>query len=220
MTLQKRVVTAEQLNRLNKKNLYVFKTNEALELREVTKKNSHTGEDYTKQYLVHKIDGLKDTLFKISYFYNVPIKTIQFDNQFCGDDIFYMKELLIEYKGQDVVIREEDLYKKKEVTQKQDEAAIIMKKLSKLMFEYMEDLFKKNLMMDQSLYDPNANYDNKAQMYLDEESGNKEMAFTAWKKTLQLNMKEVLIRGADKSGCKKVSKTIEFEPGEIKRMIA
>ena len=30
-----------------------------------------------KEYMVHKVDGMKDTLFQISYKYNVPKKVIQ-----------------------------------------------------------------------------------------------------------------------------------------------
>jgi len=89
--------------------VYVLRTDEEVELREVTTTNPETGEEVKKCYLVHKVDPEKDTLFKISYHYKVAMKSIQVDNKFTGGDIFYMKELLIEYKGQDVVIREEDL---------------------------------------------------------------------------------------------------------------
>ena len=150
---------------------------------------------------------MKDTLFKISYFYKVSIKTIQFDNQFCGDDIFYMKELLIEYKGQDVVIREEDMHKynKTEEAPKPDEPTTIIK-LGSLMKEYMDDLFKKNLIKDKSIYDPNANYHDQAHLYLNQQNGNLAKAFGAWKDTLELNMDEVLFRGALQSGCKKTGR--------------
>ena len=47
-TLKMRVVTADQLKALDENDVYVFKINEALELREATMKNPHTGEEYTK----------------------------------------------------------------------------------------------------------------------------------------------------------------------------
>ena len=53
----------------------------------------------TKRYVVHKVRPLSETLFKISYHYKVSIKEIQRVNKFTGEDIYFMKEMLIPYKG-------------------------------------------------------------------------------------------------------------------------
>lgn len=53
----------------------------------------------TTRYVVHKVRPLSDTLFKISYHYKISIKEIQRVNKFTGEDIFFMKEMLIPYKG-------------------------------------------------------------------------------------------------------------------------
>ena len=53
----------------------------------------------TKRYVVHKVRPLSETLFQISYHYKVPIKEIQRVNKFTGDDIYFMKEMLIPFKG-------------------------------------------------------------------------------------------------------------------------
>ena len=49
--------------------------------------------------MVHKVRPLSESLFKISYHYKVSIKEIQRVNKFEGDDIYFMKEMLIPYKG-------------------------------------------------------------------------------------------------------------------------
>ena len=72
-----------------------MKNDQEVELREVIITDPETFDEQRKVFLVYKIDPVKDTLFKISYHFKVPIKTIQYDNKFSGDDIFYMKELLI-----------------------------------------------------------------------------------------------------------------------------
>ena len=53
-----------------------------------------------KKFMVHPVNAATDTLFQISYRYKVSMKEIQRVNQFSGQDIFYMVELLIPYKGQ------------------------------------------------------------------------------------------------------------------------
>ena len=52
-----------------------------------------------KEYIVHKVDASKDTLFQLSYRYKVPKNVIQSVNKFSGEDIYFMKEILIPYKG-------------------------------------------------------------------------------------------------------------------------
>ena len=51
------------------------------------------------KYIMHKVQANKDTLFKLSYRYQVSKREIQLVNKFQGDDIFYFKEILIPYKG-------------------------------------------------------------------------------------------------------------------------
>ena len=52
-----------------------------------------------KKYMVHKVDAMSDTLFQLSYRYKVSMKEIQRVNGFSGVDIFFMKEMLIPYRG-------------------------------------------------------------------------------------------------------------------------
>ena len=54
----------------------------------------------TKNYLVHKVRPMKDTLFQICYRYKVSKREVQRINKFSGEDIYYMKEILIPYKGE------------------------------------------------------------------------------------------------------------------------
>lgn len=53
-----------------------------------------------KKFIVHKVQPNKDTLFKLSYNYKVSKREIQLVNGFSGEDIFFMTEMLIPYKGQ------------------------------------------------------------------------------------------------------------------------
>ena len=53
-----------------------------------------------KEYLVHKVIAEKDTLFKLSLQYNISKKLIQSTNEFEGEDIFFMKEILIPFFNQ------------------------------------------------------------------------------------------------------------------------
>lgn len=52
-----------------------------------------------KVYIVHKVNSMRDTLFKLSFHYKISIKEIQRVNKISGDDIYYMTELLIPVKG-------------------------------------------------------------------------------------------------------------------------
>jgi len=57
------------------------------------------GVEVKKEYIVHKLLPMKDTLFALSFQYNVSKRDIQNINKLPGDDIFSFKELLIPYKG-------------------------------------------------------------------------------------------------------------------------
>ena len=65
-----------------------------------------------------------------------------------------MKELLIEYKGQDVVIREEDL-KNINTPKLEDTMAL---KLATFMRKHMERLIERNLLKDPHLHNPNIDW--------------------------------------------------------------
>lgn len=68
-----------------------------IEIREIEVKE---GEDMVmKKFIIHVVQPLTDTLFQISYKYKVSKKEIQRVNKFSGDDIYFMKELLIPYNN-------------------------------------------------------------------------------------------------------------------------
>jgi len=73
---------------------------EDLEIREVMELNKETEEEVMKKYIVHKVDASTDSLFKLSYRYKVSKREIQNTNGFSGEDIFFMKEILIPFKSQ------------------------------------------------------------------------------------------------------------------------
>ena len=52
------------------------------------------------KFIVHKVAPATDTLFRLSYFYKIPQKEIQYVNQFSGDNFAFLKEILIPYHGQ------------------------------------------------------------------------------------------------------------------------
>ena len=54
------------------------------------------------EYIVHKVDPAKDTLFKLAHKYKVNQKEILRVNNYASDNIAVFKELLIPYKGQQV----------------------------------------------------------------------------------------------------------------------
>ena len=56
------------------------------------------GESVIKKYFVHPVDVKNDSLFKLAYLYKVDKKEIQHVNKFSGEDIYFMKEILIPYK--------------------------------------------------------------------------------------------------------------------------
>lgn len=57
-----------------------------------------TPECFEKTFIVHRVNGLQDTLFKLSYKYKVSKRAIQEANAISGEDIFFLKELLIPYR--------------------------------------------------------------------------------------------------------------------------
>ena len=52
-----------------------------------------------KEYIVHKIKPMKDTVFNLSLKYKVSEKSIKEANKIAGSEIFTLKEVLITYKG-------------------------------------------------------------------------------------------------------------------------
>lgn len=71
-----------------------------LEIREVyeTRTDADTG-PVLKKYMVHIVDPATDTLFQLSYKYKVSKRELQYINKFSGEDIYFLKEMLIPYKG-------------------------------------------------------------------------------------------------------------------------
>lgn len=59
-----------------------------------------------KEFIVHKVDPMKETLFQVSWQYKVSKRTIMEVNKFQGEDIFFMKELLIPYTGQKIALKD------------------------------------------------------------------------------------------------------------------
>ena len=102
-------------NEENKEQIEVFAEQAKLEIR--TKTEVVNGVLSAVEYLVHPVSANKDTLFKLSYMYKVSKREIQRVNQFAGEDIFFMKEILIPYNGQQIVL------KNKEIDSKTDEDA-------------------------------------------------------------------------------------------------
>jgi hypothetical protein len=49
---------------------------------------------------------MKDTLFALSLQYKVSKRAIRLINKFEGEDIFFMTEMLIPYRGQSIVLKE------------------------------------------------------------------------------------------------------------------
>ena len=49
--------------------------------------------------MVHVVQPKSDSLFKLAYLYKVQKKEIQMVNKFTGEEIYFMKELLIPYRG-------------------------------------------------------------------------------------------------------------------------
>lgn len=102
-------------NEENKEQIEVYAEQAKLEIR--TKTEVVNGVLSAVEYLVHPVSANKDTLFKLSYMYKVSKREIQRVNQFAGEDIFFMKEILIPYNGQQIVL------KNKEIDSKTDEDA-------------------------------------------------------------------------------------------------
>lgn len=78
----------------------MVKVDRDLEIREVyeTRTDSQSGPEL-KKYLVHPVQPATDTLFQLSYKYKVSKREIQYVNKFTGDDIYFMTEILIPYRG-------------------------------------------------------------------------------------------------------------------------
>jgi len=78
----------------------MVKVDKDLEIREVyeTRTDSNSGPEL-KKYLVHLVQPATDTLFQLSYKYKVSKREIQYVNKFTGDDIYFMTEILIPYRG-------------------------------------------------------------------------------------------------------------------------
>jgi hypothetical protein len=75
---------------------------EELQFREVpefVKSADGTEIQTMKKYIVHKVKPNSDTLFALSYHYKVSMRELQLINGFSGDDIFFMTEMLVPYKG-------------------------------------------------------------------------------------------------------------------------
>ena len=69
------------------------------EIREVWEVDRETGENVLKKYVVHIVKPKTDTLFKLAYQYKVSKRSIQNANKISGDDIFFLKELLVPFNG-------------------------------------------------------------------------------------------------------------------------
>ena len=77
-----------------------LKLDQDLEIREVyeTRADADSG-PVLKKYMVHVVEPATDTLFQIAYKYKVSKRELQYINKFSGEDIFFLKEMLIPYKG-------------------------------------------------------------------------------------------------------------------------
>ena len=102
--MKSRIINSEEkTEEIKKQNYFTVLNSKKVEVRSVPMKNIMTGLMETKEYIVHLIDPKQDTLLKLSYHYNIKQKDIQFENNFITEDISYLKELLIPYKGQHIV---------------------------------------------------------------------------------------------------------------------
>jgi hypothetical protein len=99
---------------------------EDLEIREVMELNKETEEEVMKKYIVHKVDASTDSLFKLSYRYKVSKREIQNTNGFSGEDIFFMKEILIPFKSQEVLANVETPDKKEQEEKERRTACLSM----------------------------------------------------------------------------------------------
>ena len=53
-----------------------------------------------QKFMIHKIEPSQDSLFYISYRYSIPAQEIKKINKFSGEDIYFMKELMIPYENE------------------------------------------------------------------------------------------------------------------------
>ena len=81
---------------------------------------------------MHPVSANRDTLFKLSYMYKVSKREIQNVNGFSGEDIFFMKEILIPYKGQVIMLKNNEIEKK---TDEDSFKSVQINVLSKIMRE-------------------------------------------------------------------------------------
>jgi hypothetical protein len=74
--------------------------NGELEIREIyeTRSEADTG-PVLKKYMVHIVQPATDTLFQLSYRYKVSKRELQYINKFSVEEIYFLKEVLIPYKG-------------------------------------------------------------------------------------------------------------------------
>ena len=127
------------------------------------------------KYIVHNVEPMHDTLFKLSFYYKVSQKEIRRINEIEGDDIYFLKKILIPVKnGNDEAelpaITEEERSKDEKV--RRETAVKLMKEaILKTEKKYAKEL---KLLKDELR---KIDYTNEAEYYLRENSYDFRKAF-------------------------------------------